>query len=144
MIWQNHKNVLLHLKIAWPNHQKFLFISLLQCFKIVVVHISHVLLQGQASHLIFLTNTTPSKNWSEGRDLHQCSLQRIVSKNYIEEKMSMNRKHLLKIYFRQKLIFHQKIRLEWKFEPCFLCTPKSTAGCKMQRQNLYLSYLKVI
>lgn len=58
--------------------------------------------------LLFLANTTPNKNWSEGRDFHQCLPQRIESKDYMEKKWTWIESISQKIYFRQKINFASK------------------------------------
>lgn len=86
---------------------KFLFISLLQCFRIV--HISHVLHERRVQIpfvLLFPANMTPSKNWGKGRDLHQCLPQRIANKDYMESKI--NRKHQSKHLLQIKKYFSIK------------------------------------
>lgn len=51
---------------------------------------------------LFPANTSPTKNWGGGRDLHQCLPQGIASKNYIEEKNEHEQKAFVKNLLQKK------------------------------------------
>lgn len=73
--------------------------------------------------------------------MHQCLPQGIASKNYIEEKNEHEQKAFVKNLLQKKKKFPSKNQTGMKTRAFSLCAPKSTAGYKMQLQNLTFSVL---